>query len=204
MNNIFLTSVAAEVLERICEFLPKEPSEYKIVFVPTASNLYPNAPWVDNDREKLVTLGFAVQDFQLEGASPEAVINTIHTSDIIFVAGGNTFYLLEQARKSGFLEVVKEAVANGKIYIGSSAGAVLAAPDIRYVELFDNPSPDFGDTASLALVNFRILPHFGNPKYADLHDKVLAGYQSKDSRLIPVKDNEFLLKNGDIQKVGTP
>ena len=36
--------------------------------------------------------------------------------DVIFIAGGNTFYLLEKVVESGFFELVKELVGKGVIY----------------------------------------------------------------------------------------
>lgn len=205
MNNVFLTSQASEVLERITDFLPKEPSECRVLVIPTAAQPYASAPWLEKDVAKLTSLGFIIEELDLKGATIEDVRTAVASADIIFVGGGNAFYLLEHAKKSGFIEIVREAVSQGKIYIGSSAGSVLAAPDIKYVELFDDPSAaSIADSKALDLVDFRIVPHFGNPKYAELHEKVLSDYQSGDSRLIPTKDNEFLLQNGDLQGVGTP
>lgn len=206
MNTIFLTSQASEVLEKIVPFLPKKPEELRVVFIPTAGNPYlPNTPWLEQDRSKLVELGFSVNDFDLEGKNMEETKVAIDNADIIFVGGGNTFYLLDRAKESGFIEAVRDAVAQGKIYIGSSAGSALASPDIKYVELFDEPTPQsLQDTTALSLVKFRILPHFDNPRYAELHAKVLADYDSEDSPLKPAKDTEFILSNGDTWGIGVP
>lgn len=204
MNTIFLTSQASEVLERIVNFLPKKPNELRVVFIPTAANPYSSSPWIEKDRTKLVSLGFSVENLDLEHVSESEVRIAVDAADIIFVGGGNTFFLLQHAKKSGFIEIAREAVSEGKIYIGSSAGSVLAAPDIQYVELFDEPGmATLEDTKALGIVPFRILPHFGNPAYSELYEKVAAEYQAEASPLVPVKDNQFLLRNGDLQMVET-
>lgn len=196
--NIFLTSQASKVLETIATLLPKKPEEYKVVFIPTAAKPYADAPWMHADRDELVRLGFAVENLELDTASADEVKKRVEAADIIFVAGGNTFYLLEQAKKTGFIEVVREAVANGKVYIGSSAGSVLAAPDIKYVELFDDPTKaNLEDTLSLELVGFGVLPHIGNPKYKELHDRVLSEYKDWPYPLVPVSDDQFVVPHGE-------
>lgn len=196
--NIFLTSQASNVLKKITSLLPKKASEYKIVFIPTAAKPYAEAPWMYADKNELIALGFSVEDLELDSALPEEVRVAVEAADIIFVAGGNTFYLLEKAKESGFDGVVKESIAKGKVYIGSSAGSVLAAPDIKYVELFDDPAKaSLENTHGLSLVNFAVLPHVGNPKYKELHDKILSEYKDWDYKLVPVNDNQFIVPSGE-------
>ena len=53
--------------------------------------------------------------------------------DIVFVRGGNTTRLIHYLRKNGQFEKVKDLVENqGAVYIGSSAGSVLAGSDTEY------------------------------------------------------------------------
>lgn len=194
MTNIFLTSQASNVLKKISTFLLKDPSEYNVVFIPTAAKPYGDAPWMYTDKNELLALGFKVKDLELDTATREEVKVAVAEADIIFVAGGNTFYLLEMAKQSGFDVAVKEAVSDGKIYIGSSAGSVLAAPDIKYVELFDDPDEaNLENTKGLGLVDFAIVPHVGNPKYKELHDKVFDQYKNSGIELVPVNDMQVLI-----------
>lgn len=191
---IFLTSQASNVLKKISTLLPKDPSEYNVVFIPTAAKPYGDAPWMYTDKNELLALGFKVRDLELDIVSPEEVKVAVDKADIIFVAGGNTFYLLEKAKQSGFDVAVKEAVSDGKFYIGSSAGSVLAAPDIKYVELFDDPDEaNLENTEGLGLVNFAIVPHVGNPKYKELHDRVFNQYKNWSAELVPLNDMQFLI-----------
>ena len=196
--NVFLTSQASNVLHKISALLPKSPSEYRVAFIPTAAKPYGDAPWMHTDKNELLALGFKVKDLELDTASREEVKVAVAEADIIFVAGGNTFYLLEKAKQSGFDVTVKKAVSDGKIYIGSSAGSVLAAPDIKYVELFDDPDEaNLENTQSLGLVHFAVLPHVGNPKYKELHDKVMSEYEDWTYSLVPVSDDQFVVPKSE-------
>ena len=79
--------------------------------------------------------------------------------------------------------IITEAVTNGKPYIGESAGAVVAGPDIGYIRDMDDAkaAPLLHDSRGLGLVDFRVVPHCHGPflgrkaakiarRYADASD----------------------------------
>ncbi len=78
--------------------------------------------------------------------------------DAILIGGGNTYALLERLYQSGLLDVLRERVRNGLPYVGSSAGANVAGPNI----LTTNDWNVVGMTQfeSLDLVRFNINPHY--------------------------------------------
>ncbi len=55
----------------------------------------------------------------------------IKESDAVFVGGGNTFRLLKELYDWDLVEVIRRAVENGKPYVGSSAGAIIACPSLK-------------------------------------------------------------------------
>lgn len=79
-------------------------------------------------------------------------------SDLIFVGGGNTFRLLAECRQRGWLNKIRTAVADGSVYMGSSAGSVLACPTIRTTN--DMPIVDPKGLDALGLVPFQLNCHF--------------------------------------------
>ncbi len=172
---LFLTSYYAFSQEKVLPLLHKKPTELKVAFIPTASDLYKYRPWIDIDRDALVKAGFKVFDVGLQAhldangfpivgrqKQQEELRSELIEADIIFVAGGNTFYLLEQAQKSGFMEVVRDMIHTAdKTYVGSSAGSVFMGPDIMPVEFFDPISEtNITNTKGIHMVDFVILPHF--------------------------------------------
>ena len=126
MKKLFLTSVACLTLDKITELLPSDPSKLKVAFIPTASNLYKDKSWMYKDRDKLVTMGFEVQDLDIADKTKDVIEKELNSIDVVFVSGGNTFYLLEKVRESGFDEVIKKLIDKGVVYIGSSAGSAIS------------------------------------------------------------------------------
>jgi dipeptidase E len=73
-------------------------------------------------------------NFEVNGIFLEEITdikNSLVGYDAIFVIGGNTFYLLNAMRNSGFNKVIKDLVGDGVIYIGESAGSYVACPTIE-------------------------------------------------------------------------
>ncbi len=52
--------------------------------------------------------------------------------DIIFVRGGNTTKLIDYLKEYNQFETVKKMAENGALYIGNSAGAILAGTDTEF------------------------------------------------------------------------
>jgi dipeptidase E len=169
----------------------------KVVFIPTAGDLYKDTPWIAEDRKKLLSLGFTVEKVDIKNKTPEELKKLLYDRDIIFVAGGNTSYLLEKAQESGFMEVVKEFVKTGNIYIGSSAGSLLASPNIEVDKIYDEEfGKELASYEGLGLVPFVILPHADNPKYTPYLEKVFKEYGNK-YELRKLNDNQAIIVRGD-------
>jgi len=195
---IFLTSSANMVLDKMLPELPLPARNFKVLFIPTASDPYgENTPWMDADRNKLIDIGFNVTDFDLKNKTDNETREAINKSDIIFVGGGNTFYLLEKMKASGFDIIINEFKDSDKIYIGSSAGSCVAGPDIEPIAVLDDPNEaQLGTTKSLSLVDFIVLPHANNPKYFGLQEKVKKEFGDK-YKIIQIRDEEYLNKFGE-------
>src|SRR5688500_7105932 len=134
---VYLTSVAAKTLDKLIPLLPRSSRSMKVAFIPTAGDLYDTTPWIEEDREKLLALGFSIDEVDIKDKNPEELKKLFFDKDIIFVAGGNTSYLLEKAQESGFIKIVRDLVSKGKVYVGSSAGSLLASPNIEVDKIYD-------------------------------------------------------------------
>lgn len=86
---------------------------------------------------------------------------------LVWAVGGNAFLLRRAMRQSGLDEILRRRVARESvIYGGWSAGAVVAGPTLRGIEIMDDPhivaeryqiEPVWH---GLGLVDFSIVPHF--------------------------------------------
>ncbi len=193
---IFLASQASNVLEDICKKLPKNPKDYSVAFIPTASNPYENPTWLEQDKEKLKELGFNLFEMDIQGKSQKELEILLKSIDIIFVAGGNTMFLLEKMKESGFDNLIMQFVKKGVIYIGSSAGSVIFAPDSEPSKFFDERKGISKiDTNSIGLIDFYPLPHYDNKKYKELNDKVIKEYKNWKYKIVPITDTQYFYMN---------
>ncbi len=202
MKRLFLTSVACNILDKFVELLDCSPSDLTVAFIPTAADVYEDKSFVDNDKSKLLELGFKILEINITGKNEEILEEQLKNIDIIFVAGGNTFYLLEKTLDSGFDKIVKKFVENGKYYIGSSAGSVLVGLSIELVRLLDNPNKaqNLKSFDGLKLIDKMILPHYGNEKYQDKMDQILSDYANVQNKIIKLTDNQAaIIHNQEIK-----
>ena len=203
MKKLFLSSVACNTLDRITPLLPDKPSNLKLAFIPTASNPYKNKSWLYKDRDKLVEMGFKVKDVDIEGKTYDELKKDLSDIDVLFVSGGNTFYLLEKTLEGGFNELAKKFINQGKVYIGSSAGSVLVCPTIAFVEGLDDPkeAPSLKSYDGLNDVNFLVMPHYGNEEYKEMYEKILEKWKGSGHELKLMTDNEALIVEGDNSRI---
>lgn len=79
--------------------------------------------------------------------------------DFIYVTEGNTFEVLHYMRKYCIDNYIKEVMKNeSTIYIGSSAGAMIAGSDLRLCT--DKNYEEMYDLSALGLFDGAIIPHY--------------------------------------------
>ncbi|SNR26101.1 dipeptidase E [Actinomadura mexicana] len=167
----------------------------RAVLVPTAANPLPSAPFVRAAADLLAAEGLAVDVLDLEGASGDDVRRVLDGAQVVFVTGGYPIFLLEHVRRSGFDRLAASAVADGSLaYVGISAGAALAGPDLRPLQAADDPGT-VDSTAGLGLASFVVLPH-RNRGRAARHDR-LAREPGRTWRVISISDDQAVAVAGD-------
>lgn len=170
----------------------------KLTFIPTAAEVEEgDIQWLEDDRQALVDVGFQVTDFTVTGKTKDEVKAILEKSDFVFVSGGNTFFLLQEMKKSGFAELITHYVDNGLIYGGTSAGSIVAGPDISLVEGLDDPilAPEITDHKGLGLVDVVVFPHWGSEHFQNRYEKVMNSGYKKGLKIILLTDDQYLLVN---------
>ncbi|PKM92451.1 MAG: hypothetical protein CVU81_00415 [Euryarchaeota archaeon HGW-Euryarchaeota-1] len=80
---------------------------------------------------------------------------------MIYVCGGNTFYLLNQVRETGFDKIITQFLDERKVYVGVSAGSIITGPNIENISLYGSENDvKLKDLTGLKLQNTAIYPHF--------------------------------------------
>lgn len=195
MKKLLLTSAFVFVTDELIKILPDKPENLTVAFVPTAADLSEDPWYMVADRDKLIEMGFKVIDLSLKGKTKSEVEAILNQADILFVGGGNTFYLLDEANKSGFTELVPPLVNNGLIYVGGSAGSLLASPSIENAgwEHGDENTVGITNLEALNLVPFLVSPHYSEIKNDSLPTEIA---QSKFPVRI-LKDDQAILAIDD-------
>ena len=108
-------------------------------------------------------LGAKVEPLMLlkgEPKSYDAILNKVMAADVIYVAGGNTHFLLETWRHFGADRAMAEAMAAGKTLCGLSAGGICwferGWSDYRVME----GGTDYGMLPCLGLAKGDFCPHY--------------------------------------------
>ncbi|WP_299099177.1 dipeptidase PepE [uncultured Winogradskyella sp.] len=93
--------------------------------------------------------------------------NAIEKAKGIFVGGGNTFVLVSQLYKNDVLSTIKNVVAKGTPYLGTSAGSNICGLTMNTTN--DMPIMYPPSFKTLGLVPFNINPHYLDPIEGSKH-----------------------------------
>ncbi|MFA6476117.1 MAG: Type 1 glutamine amidotransferase-like domain-containing protein [Candidatus Paceibacterota bacterium] len=106
--------------------------------------------------------GYSIEEIDIKDKSKEELRSFFEDKNIIHIEGGNTFYLLKAIKETGFDEILKEMLEEGKIYIGTSAGAYVMCPSIAVSDWADETIDRFGlsDFTALNYVPFVLKAHY--------------------------------------------
>ena len=173
-----------------------------IGFIATASELETNREYMYQDRQDLLNMSYYIIDIDISKESKQEIIKKFNYVDVIYVADGNSFYLLQQLIVKDALQELKE-FANNKIYIGSSAGACIACPSIEYAQKLDDKlqAKLLNTYESMNLIDFYILPHYkSKEKYTKLADEIEKEYSSY--KFVKLLNNQaIIIKNVSDYKI---
>jgi len=132
-----------------------------VLFVPYA--LYDREAYASMARKRFEKMGYALESIHTANNPQQAVNN----AESIFIGGGNTFRLLKALYDADVLEPIRQRVAEGMPYVGSSAGSNVAGPTIKTTKDMPIVQPPSFD--ALGLVPFQISPHFQDPDANSTH-----------------------------------
>ena len=162
--------------------------------------------WVRNARQSLVDAGMAVtrvdlRDYLAHGMTAK-LEEVFDRQDVIWVGGGNTFYLNWILHKSGAAKIITRLVEAGTIYGGGSAGAIVAGPTVEGFEEADDASfapeliPD-----GLRLIDTVILPHWGRNDYGEIMKAAEQKLHARGYRTQALTDTEALIIDGSASRI---
>lgn len=207
MKRLFLTSQVQFVASSINSKLGSEVHK-PMVFIDTCihSRVHTDAElsWHHENKKQLEVSGFSFDIYDISNKTKIEIKNDLDKYEIMYIEGGNTAYLLQQSKENNFGGYIKKRIEDGMIYISTSAGSVIAGPDIASNGRPGKTVQDFGLTESYGfnLVNFVVLPHWGDPKKRNDYEKykIPTSYQEKYPHVM-LSDNQYVEVTDDWYKI---
>jgi dipeptidase E len=164
----------------------------RAVLVPDAADPLgdPRIP-AEVERE-LHLAGFEVARVALRASTAGEVRSALAGADVVAVSGGDPFHLLTLARSVCFGDAVRAALEQGTVYVGYSAGAMLAGPTLEPLRLTSPFAPPPGlALTGLGLVDVLVLPHDDHPGRHERHQAAQDAFGER-VELVPLRDGDVL------------
>ena len=144
------------LIDRFAEMLAKPFNEAKVLFIPTAAQKDNEAKRLaDMLKEGLFRIGILPENLTVHDIDGTLTENEAMKFDVLYFTGGWDSYLLERIKETGFDKIIKKMVYANKVYIGVSAGTIIATPNIR--GCFGAPHAE--ETSALCLISAYIDVH---------------------------------------------
>jgi dipeptidase E len=162
----------------------------RVIFIPHA--LYDRRAYVMRAQTRFRDMGLELTSVHDVSNLPRA----IEGADVIFIGGGNTFRLLHGLQQYGLIEPIRRAVRAGVLYIGSSAGSIVACPSLKTTK--DMPVVQPLSFEALALVPFQISPHYLDPDPSSTHmgetqeQRILQFLEENEEPVIGLREGSIL------------
>lgn len=166
MRNMLLTSnglSTPEISGSFREMTGSDRRNVKVLFIPTASRTEEELVYVRKTYEELLASGVMPEYltvFDIDRCLEDGSSYDPYEFDCMVVCGGNTYYLLAKLKESGFLDLIRDAVEKGVLYVGVSAGSVIASPSIDHISFLDENDSGLEDFSALGFVCEQIVPHY--------------------------------------------
>ena len=165
-HKLFLYSMNISPLqcERLTKLVNKKPTDIQIAVIENATDVIQgDTSWQEAFREMLSTNGYQLEQVDLREwyDQEQELANKLSGKDVIWLGGGNTYYLRWILKRSGADAIIKKLVNSGTVYAGWSAGAIMAGPTTRFFnEMGDDPAeaPEKIEEG-LCLTEMVVVPH---------------------------------------------
>jgi dipeptidase E len=157
-------------------------------------------------------VGGEIDFINLLALSSEEIEERIKLSDVIYVMGGHTDYLMSVFQKTGFDRLLKDRILEDKVYLGSSAGAMVICrrnSKEAYLDIYGEEG-EYGVENYMDLVDFTIKPHIDSVEFPNNNienlERVCKGldfdcYGLKDDQAIIVEGDKISFVGGEPFKI---
>lgn len=158
--------------------------------------------------EEMATLGLLPSELDLRDyfGQSEKLGNKLDEYGGVWVRGGNTFVLRRAMKYSGMDEYLREKIKSEFVYGGYSAGICVLVPDMRGLDIVDDPKnvPIGYEPETIwegvGLVDKMIVPHYkSDHPESYMVDKSVEWLESNKIPYETLRDGEVIIKT--VQKI---
>jgi len=171
----------------------------RVLFLPWA--MFDRVAYAAKNRDRFARMGY---DLVSAHETPEPQ-RAIENADALFAGGGNTFRLLKALYELGLIPVIRDRVAAGTPYVGSSAGSNVACATIRTSN--DMPIVEPPSLTALALVPFNVNPHYLDPDPRSTHkgetreERIAQFHEENDPPVVGLREGAMLRIEADVVRL---
>lgn len=208
MSKLFLSSMSVNGPEQTRAFLEwagKDPQDIRMALIENAADVEDgDKQWVIDQRAALARVAgkLTIVDLTAYTENNQGLRDLLAAQDVIWLGGGNTYYLRWLLAETEADGMIKDLTAAGMRYGGGSAGAIIAGPTISGFEPVDDPNgaPQV-ILGGLHLTDIVILPHaeskdFGSGMIEVTENVARAGFETR-----ALTDSQALVIDGDQQRL---
>lgn len=196
-----------KIKQALLDLVCKRAEDIKIAFIPTAGLAdADDKEWLINDLYRIRQAVGYVDIVDIAQLNQDEWLPRVESADIIFVGGGNTFYLSYWMQNSGLFDMLPELLKT-RVYAGISAGSIVSTSSLALTsQAITNPQafvdadydllgPNGRSSAKgLGFVDFLFRPHF-NSRYFTMVRKDLVEEKAKElGKTIYALDDASALK----------
>ena len=196
-KTLLLTSNGMQMKNEIVRLLQKPAYDVNVAFITTAAKPLEDLDFVKKDWSIMRDeMGFNVEEVDIEGKKESEVMRLLELKDIIYVEGGNAFFLLKAMRDCNFEKVIRKLLKSGKVYIGASAGSIVAGRTIQTAEWEgDGNIVRLKSLKGLNIVPFDIFVHYQSGN-AEMIKQKIKNPKKRAKNLRILTDEQALLIQG--------
>lgn len=203
---LYLASYRIPTLKDFTALIGKNPADTKLAMIPNAKDYYAERA---RDYKNNVVLsflkdaGFDAEIVDLRGYDQASLKEKLQSFDAVWVAGGNTFNLRYEIKRSGLDNILKELLKNGLVYGGDSAGAIVVGPTLKGTETADEP--EFAEQIlwdGMNIIDKIIIPHADNVSMHEALEPMLEMYKDHPNAVV-LNDNQAYIINGENEQLVT-
>jgi dipeptidase E len=208
MKHLFLTSSISipGVGESIrAQLGHNRPLRTAFINTPVEGDDQSDLSWVEEERVGLRVNNFEIFDYTIAGKTLMQIQKDLKDIEVLYISGGNEFYLKEKSNESGFAEFVHDFIGDGGLYIGTSCGSIIMGVDMSpLLKLTDHQALSKPvDTKGFGLVDFTILPHWGSQEFRGrwLNDESFNLMYQSNIKIIALNNYEYVEVMGDKYRI---